>query len=354
MIDVLPSGAIILGPCIVADGFEDGRAFRIQTHLHSDHMRGFSSSLRKDVVLTPELRDLLAMKYPQLSCRSSVTGVHTPACGQPYVVEDPRSGAEFTITQEYAGHMLGAAQCSVRLPDGTTVGYSGDFSWPLDRVIKVDQLVVDATYGDPESRRDFNQDQAEEELVELISEKSKSGGGVELIARPGIAERALMIISLHDLEREGDVSVIASSPICHFARVYRKYELPMISNLLENGSDEALAAVESGRYIRIWDTTGGGSLVGARGFKLKLEMTFRGHEEVSASSRTGITTVGISSHAGHDQTLEYIKQSGASVVVTDARRAGPGKARKLAEVVRRDLGVRAYHRGSGETDAVAA
>ena len=345
-IDVLPSGAVVLGPSITADGFERTRAFRIQTHLHADHMRGFSSSLRRNVILAPELRDLLRKKYPQIMCRSEETGIHTPTCDVPYVITDPVTELDFKVRQQYAGHMLGATQCSAELPDGLRVGYSGDFSWPLDRIIQVNQLVVDATYGDPASDRGFSQDEAEERFVELVTEKVNAGKGVEVIARPGVAERALMIVSMHELDRAGDVAVIADDVIRHYASVYREYKLPMVSEIIENGTEAQRNAVEHGRYIRFWGSTGGGALLSAQGFRIKLEMTFRGHEEVSKSATTGITTIGISNHANHNQTLEYIEKSGSDIVVTDACRAGFTKAKILADVVKSELGVRSFPRGA--------
>ena len=345
-IDILPSGAVVLGRAITADGHDKPRMFRIQTHLHADHMQGFANSLRQNVILAPELRDLLRKRFPQLPCRSKDTGVHTPKCGEIYPVTDPRTGLSHLVRQEYAGHMLGATQCSVALPDGIRVGYSGDFSWPLDEVIEVDQLVVDATYGDPESVREFTQDQAEERFVELVSEKVNEGQGVEIIARPGVAERALMVISMHSLDRTGDVAIIANELIRHHASVYREHGHAMVTEIIENGTEAQREAVKSGRYIRFWPSTGGGALIGAQGFRIQLMMTFRGHGEESESEKTGITTIGISNHADHNQTLEYIRRSGAEVVVTDASRAGPEKARKLAEVLVRDLGVRAYARGA--------
>jgi putative mRNA 3-end processing factor len=57
--------------------------------------------------------------------------------------------------------MLGAAQVEVQLDSGLRLGYSGDFQWPLDRPMEVDALVVDSTYGSPESIRQYTQAEAE-------------------------------------------------------------------------------------------------------------------------------------------------------------------------------------------------
>ena len=44
-IDVaMPSGAVLLGPNVVCDGFIREAAARVQTHVHLDHMDGFETS----------------------------------------------------------------------------------------------------------------------------------------------------------------------------------------------------------------------------------------------------------------------------------------------------------------------
>ena len=58
-------------------------------------------------------------------------------------------------------------QVEVELPDGKRVGYSGDFGWPLNDVIKVDALVLDATYGNPQSEVNYTQSEADEAFIGL-------------------------------------------------------------------------------------------------------------------------------------------------------------------------------------------
>ena len=71
--------------------------------------------------------------------------------------------------------MLGAVQVLVELEDGTRVGYSGDFQWPIEDVIQVDALVVDSTYGKPANVRKFTQGECEERLIEVDPE-IRTGG----------------------------------------------------------------------------------------------------------------------------------------------------------------------------------
>ena len=68
-VDVLGSGAVILGPKVTCDGFHVDRPIRVQTHIHTDHMNGFTSSLAGEVVMTKPTRDLLAHDHPALTER---------------------------------------------------------------------------------------------------------------------------------------------------------------------------------------------------------------------------------------------------------------------------------------------
>ena len=71
-IDVLGSGAVLLGPKVTCDGFHADRAIRVQTHIHSDHMAEFTTSLRGQVVMTKATRRLLEHEYPALPSRTNV------------------------------------------------------------------------------------------------------------------------------------------------------------------------------------------------------------------------------------------------------------------------------------------
>ena len=73
------------------------------------------------------------------------------------------------------GHMLGAVQVLVELPTGIRLGYSGDFQWPIDHVMQVDALVIDATYGSPQSVRRFTQGACESRLLELVNHRLARG-----------------------------------------------------------------------------------------------------------------------------------------------------------------------------------
>ena len=152
-VDVAHRGAILLGPKVTCDGFDIDRPIRVQTHWHYDHMDGFGSSKHGELVMSRWTVDLLKEKHPDLAIRANL---HVPELGKLHEVDGT------AIKLESSSHCLGAVQVAVKLADGKWVGYSGDFSYPIDKVIRVDKLVVDATYGDPATNRTYSQLEAEE------------------------------------------------------------------------------------------------------------------------------------------------------------------------------------------------
>src|SRR3970040_1419748 len=75
--DVSPSGAIVLGPNVVCDGFVQSAPIRIQTHIHDDHMDGFASSKGFQTILMSEAtRELLIAEFDaELAVRSNLRAV---------------------------------------------------------------------------------------------------------------------------------------------------------------------------------------------------------------------------------------------------------------------------------------
>src|SRR5688572_24684742 len=139
-VDVASSGAVLLGSAVVCDGFQRDRAVRVQTHVHDDHMRDFERSKGfQNLYMSEATRSLLIAEFnADLEYRDNIIAVRH---GDTFDCE----GGRMTLLS--SGHMLGAVQVALEMPDGRRIGYSGDFHWPVDDVIQVDELVVDSTYG---------------------------------------------------------------------------------------------------------------------------------------------------------------------------------------------------------------
>ena len=193
LIDVMGSGAVILGPDVTSDGFHQDRRVRVQTHIHTDHMGDFSTSKSRDLVMSIPVKDLLARDHPDFHFRANI---HALQPGETW------SYGGATIALQPAGHMLGASQVVVELSDGRRLGYSGDFSWPLDRPIEVNALVVDATYGSPDSDRSYDQSAADASLADLIRERLRFGP-IQLLGNPAVIERALMVATISEVAHCG-------------------------------------------------------------------------------------------------------------------------------------------------------
>ena len=112
-----------------------------------------------------------------------------------------------------SNHMLGACQVELELPNGIRVGYSGDFGWPLNEIIQVDELVVDSTYGSSKSIRHYSQAEAEKCLSNIVCERLLYGP-VHVLAHRGTIERVLHILW-------GNVNV----PILATERLIREVEV---------------------------------------------------------------------------------------------------------------------------------
>lgn len=312
-----------MGPSVVCDGFVQDYKVRVQTHLHDDHMVQFERSKGlQDLFLSPELFDLLvAERNADLAYR---TNFHRICRGDAHTLED---GSMLTLLP--SNHMLGACQVAVRRPDGTGLGYSGDFSWPLDEVIQVDELVVDSTYGNPESVREYTQDEAERCLIELVCERLRHGS-VHINAYRGTIERALNLLA-------GNVGVplLASSRLIREAVVYNNHGFAP-ETLVDVRSDEGKEAIRRRSYVRLYSKGDGLDNERVEGTSVTISAYMAGPEDPLVRYSDRAYKVALSNHADFKGTLEYVRATGARRVVTDNTR---NHGIQLAIAIREQLGI---------------
>ncbi|MCY4368502.1 MAG: hypothetical protein OXF41_03560 [bacterium] len=325
-IDVaMDSGAVKLGTDVVCDGFSSDARVRVQTHVHADHMDQFETSKGHQVILSSEqTRRLLIAEYDaDLPYRSNVVSVRP---GENYSIGDS------AITLLPNGHMLGSVQVKVRLQCGVTVGYSGDFQWPIPDVIQVDALVIDSTYGAPHNIREFTQGECEERFVMLL-QRLLSAGPIVIKAHRGTVQRALQIIN-----DEIDCPVIASTRLIDEVSIYREYGYT-IGNLITETSPEARQIMKDNRHIVVYSTGDHAPVdIGARS-KVVLSAYFTRPDMPISEYSDRAYGVAMSNHADFNGTLEYIRMSRASFVVTDNSRGGKGV--HLARAIKDYLGIEA-------------
>jgi Cft2 family RNA processing exonuclease len=229
-----------------------------------------------------------------------------------------------------SGHMLGAVQVCVRLVGGETLGYSGDFSWPLEEAIRVDALVVDSTYGQPESVRLYSQEDAEQCLLDLVRARLRHGP-LQIKAHRGTLQRALQVLT-----GELDAPLLASRRLMGEVAVYRTYGYA-IDDVVAVDSPDGRDALRNGAYIRFYgkgdrmpvDPPPGTTVV------LSAFMARPDHPLLEYTERS--YRVAMSNHADFLGTVEYVRATGARYVITDNTRGG--HAIELARELEARLGV---------------
>lgn len=306
-VDVLASGAICLGSKVVCDGFAEGYPFRVQTHIHDDHMGEFDKSKGfQDFLMSPETYALLvADRNADLEFRDNF---HRVARGDERVLDDDSKLSLFP-----SNHMLGSCQVALKLPDSLRIGYSGDFSWPLDEVIQVDELVVDSTYGSPRSVRRYTQAEAEECLLNIVCERLRHGS-VHVYAHRGTVERILQVLG----DNVG-VPILATERLIREVQVYQNHGFA-IGNLDALDSDTGRSAKNERSYVRLYSKGDGFGTepIGGTSVTCSAYMANADHPLMTYSDRA--YRVALSNHADFHGTLAYIEATGAKKVVTDNTR----------------------------------
>ena len=319
-IDVMGSGGVLLGAHIVCDGFHRDRRFRVQTHVHDDHMADFNTSKGfQNLFMSVETYTLLAAEFDaDLPVRDNITslGYGVPrdiGCGQ--------------LTLFPSDHMLGAVQVRIETESGTRLGYSGDFQWPMEQPMEVDALVVDSTYGSPESIRQYTQEEAEVRFLELIFAKLKRGS-IHIRAHRGTVQRAVRILS-----GEIDVPILCSRRLTEEIGVYQQFG-SAVGSVLGVGTPEAKVAVGDRRYVRLYskgdkfpDQLPEGTTVILSAFMARPDDPVLEYSERSYR-------VALSNHADFLGTLEYVRATKAKYVVADNTR---GRGVELAQEIRTRL-----------------
>lgn len=307
VVDVLGSGAVCLGSKVVCDGFADGYPLRVQTHIHDDHMGAFNKSKgMQDLLMSPETYALLVaelnadLEYRD-NLRQLVRGDECP-------LDD---GSKLTLFP--SNHMLGSCQVALELSNGLRIGYSGDFGWPLDKVIEVDQLVVDSTYGSPRSVRRYTQAEAQESLLSLVSERLRHGS-VHIYAHRGTIERVLHVL--------GDnvwVPILATDRLIREVEIYQNYGFAL-GNLVPLDSAAGQATLKERSYVRLYSKGDGfrNEPITQTSITCSAYMANTDHPLMIRSDRA--YRVALSNHADFDETVAYVKATGAKRVITDNTR----------------------------------
>lgn len=324
LVDVSLKGTVILGRAVTCDGFRAGVPIRVQTHVHADHMTDFDTSKgNQDFIITSQgTRDLLiAERNADLSYRDNFRALDYSV---PYQFDGGR------LILEPSGHMLGASQVLVEYEGEGRLAYSGDFQWPLERPVKTDTLVVDSTYGETSLVRRYSQEQANESLLDLVSEQLRRGP-VIVQAYRGTIQRVLQLFT-------GNVvaPIVVSMRLSKEINVYRRHGY-MIPPVIPVSSPEYQAAKNLGAYVACFAM---GDRIPSLDNKTYIRVSaFMSDPDSPVRKFTDRAfLVALSDHADYAGTLEYVRATGASLVITDNTRA---HGIDLALAIQRELGISA-------------
>lgn len=325
-IDVLGSGAVILGDEVVCDGFHRDRPVRVQTHIHDDHMGDFDTSKGfQDLLMSEETHNLLIAEFnADLLVRENIF---------PLPARTRHKTKKNSVMLIPSGHMLGAVQVLVETQEGLRMGYSGDFHWPLDPddVIECEALVVDSTYGSLRSVREYSQEEAESRFLELLYAKMKMGS-VHIRAHRGTIQRALQLIN-----GNVNVPVVCSERLCNEVLIYQRFGSG-VASVIPIKSLDAKAAITDGRYIRLYSKGDKLPVMLPEGVMITLSAFMARSDDPVQEYSERAYCVALSNHADFRGTLDYICATKAKYIVTDNTRT---HGVELAEAIRNRLGIEA-------------
>ena len=269
------------------------------SHAHSDHCRPSALRALRGIpkVMSSATRDLV-------DPRRRLDSVVVVNAGEEVEV----AGLQLEVHE--AGHVIGSLQ--LRFDAGVTVVYTGDFN--LERrivmrpapVLKADVLVIDSTYGHP-SYSLPPRSRLYKAIVQAAREAVEEGRGFTLAARVlGTGQELTALLSL-----AARIVPFVEERIAERNRVYEKYGEPLGEYVVH-----AFRPPEGAVAVVSLSSNHPGA-VPCTGWAVK----------------SGFP---LSSHAGFDHLLRYVKESGASVVY-----AFSGFAGRFADHVSSKIGVEA-------------
>lgn len=329
----------------------------VLTHAHLDHSALlpllFKYGYDGPIYTTEPSRDLMGLL--QLDYLDVAAKEGRP---QPYDSEMVRETIKHTIPVEYgdvtdiapdvkltlhnAGHILGSSIAHFHIGSGLyNVAFSGDIHYDGTRLFngavndfpRVETLVLESTYG---GRNDYqtDQDDAEQQLIDVINETHDDGGKV-LIPAFAVGRSQEIMLVLEEAMREGDIptmpvhldGMIWEATAIHTTypeylrddirdRIFHDDENPFLAdqfNHIDEGEDER-QAVADGEPAIILSTSGmvtGGPIMSWLehiGPDPKSRMVFVGYQAQGTLGRriqTGWTEIPLGGRGGRNQlTLE--------------------------------------------------
>ena len=316
-------GAVLLGDSVACDAFDDNRPLHVVTHVHADHLIGLRRSLRsgKKVLMTAATRDLIGVVGRSLSLSDS--SVKLLGYGEAVRYFGER------VTLVKADHILGAAQVLVEDSEGNRVGYTGDFRVDgTEPLVNCDELVVEATYGNPSFKRAFKVD-VKELLVSMV-EKRLRYGTVYVFGYHGKLQEVMQILHCANVS----VPFVMPEKVFRVSKVCEAHgmRLGCLSLSTDNDGRELLGGnlpcvafyhMNSRKYVGL-----DSSRICVSGWEFHTPCRQIGERE---------HLVALSDHSDFCGLLEYVKRCNPKRVITDNYRVSHGVT--LAKEINKRLGI---------------
>lgn len=303
MFNVLDNGAILLGKNFTVDG-HFRRLFRVITHFHSDHLIDLDKSIKEcsSIIATPitlDAANVLGYSVPKHKRIDLDYGITLNIDGE-------------KIRLERAEHIMGASQVIVN-SEGEEVAYTGDFRNPGKGtpILNPDVLIIDATYGNPLYKRQFK-----EESEILLSDYIKDAvlqGPVRIYAYYGKIQEVMKILRQYGVK----VPYIVSGKVSDLTKVAIKHGIK-IEDVFEEKSQEGREIIKDGVYISFHHATEFKKRdKNATNFLLDGWQISEFIRKIDQKSYV----LGFSSHADFEDTMYYIDNTTADIIVIDGSRS---------------------------------
>jgi putative mRNA 3-end processing factor len=238
-----------------------------------------------------------------------------------------------------ADHILGACQVLVEDAGGIRIVWTGDFRLDGTPVVDCDVLVVEATYGSPSCRRNFDVD-VRQLLVSMI-EKRLRGGTVYVFGYHGKLQEIMQILRNADVQ----VPFVMPERVFEVTKVCEKHGMKL--GCLSLSTDhEGYELLDGNLPCVAFYHMNQRQHVGLRNARICVS----GWEFRNPCRQIGDREhlVALSDHSDFDGLIEYVKRSKAKQVITDNFRSNGDV---LAREINKRLGVSAVAmpRANGQT-----
>lgn len=334
---VTKTGAVLLGNYVACDAFDANRPLRVVTHAHGDHLGGLRKSIQccEKVLMTPATRDLSEIVNPKFKLRNDNV--------LPLNYKESFKYNDETITLLQAAHIMGASQVLVETADDTRVVYTGDFKLEETPVINCDTLVIEATYGHPSCRRNFDVN-INELLVSMI-ERRLRGGTVYVFGFYGKLQEVMQMLRKADVE----VPFIMPDTVHKISQVCNTYGMN-IGSLTLDTSGEGQELLNGNLPCVAFYHTNNRFKVGLKHSRICVSGWEFQNPCRQISEHEYL--VALSDHSDFNSLIEYAKRSKAKQIITDNYRSNHGKA--LAAEITKRTGIPAIAQpvGKGQTTLI--